>query len=109
VFECSCQELTEDPYTMKNPSAVALGSMTSPAKAAAARENGKKGGRPPLDIAARIANMDARMLAAVQRRFGQECVLSRQYVNKLGQTVSVWWHPSDATRKAMRESGLDLD
>lgn len=30
----------------KNPAAVALGKMTSEAKAAAARENGKKGGRP---------------------------------------------------------------
>jgi hypothetical protein len=32
----------------KNPAAVALGSMTSPAKAEAARENGRRwGGRPP--------------------------------------------------------------
>lgn len=30
----------------KNPAAVALGSMTSPAKAKAARKNGKLGGRP---------------------------------------------------------------
>ena len=30
----------------KNPAAVALGKMKSPKKAAAARENGKKGGRP---------------------------------------------------------------
>jgi hypothetical protein len=30
----------------KNPAAVALGSMTSPAKARAARKNGKLGGRP---------------------------------------------------------------
>jgi hypothetical protein len=30
----------------KNPAAVALGSMRSEKKAAAARENGKKGGRP---------------------------------------------------------------
>lgn len=30
----------------KNPAAVALGSMKSDKKAAAARENGKKGGRP---------------------------------------------------------------
>ena len=30
---------------MKNPAAVALGSMTSKKKATAARKNGKKGGR----------------------------------------------------------------
>lgn len=30
----------------KNPAAVALGSIKSEKKAAAARENGKKGGRP---------------------------------------------------------------
>ena len=30
----------------KNPHAVALGKMTSPAKAAAAVKNGEKGGRP---------------------------------------------------------------
>jgi hypothetical protein len=30
----------------KNPAAVALGRMTSPAKAAAVRINGRKGGRP---------------------------------------------------------------
>lgn len=30
----------------KNPAAVALGSVKSEKKAAAARENGKKGGRP---------------------------------------------------------------
>lgn len=30
----------------KNPHAVALGKMTSGAKASAAQENGKKGGRP---------------------------------------------------------------
>lgn len=37
----------------KNPAAVALGKIKSDKKAAAARENGKKGGRPrkvkPLD------------------------------------------------------------
>ena len=32
--------------TKKNPHAVALGRRTSEKKAAAARENGKKGGRP---------------------------------------------------------------
>jgi hypothetical protein len=31
---------------MKNPAAVALGSIRTPQKAAASRENGKKGGRP---------------------------------------------------------------
>jgi hypothetical protein len=30
----------------KNPAAVALGSISTPEKAAAARKNGKKGGRP---------------------------------------------------------------
>ena len=30
----------------KNPHAVALGKMSSPAKAAAAQKNGEKGGRP---------------------------------------------------------------
>lgn len=30
----------------KNPHAVALGEMSSPAKAAAAQKNGEKGGRP---------------------------------------------------------------
>jgi hypothetical protein len=35
------------PSPRKNPHASALGSISTPAKAAAARENGKKGGRPP--------------------------------------------------------------
>ena len=36
---------TKDDY-VKNPAAVALGSIKSERKAAAARENGKLGGRP---------------------------------------------------------------
>lgn len=35
------------PRRRKNPAAVALGRMTSPAKAEAARANGALGGRPP--------------------------------------------------------------
>lgn len=38
--------MTTNATTPKNPAAVALGCMKSPAKAAAARANGKKGGRP---------------------------------------------------------------
>jgi len=33
---------------LKNPAAVALGSIRSNKKAAASRENGKRGGRPPI-------------------------------------------------------------
>lgn len=37
----------------KNPAAVALGSIRSPKKALASRENGKKGGRPKMDAEAK--------------------------------------------------------
>lgn len=40
------QEAMVDPREEKNPAAVALGSMKSKKKAAASKENGKKGGRP---------------------------------------------------------------
>ena len=39
-------KLTNNMETPKNPAAVALGSMKSDKKTAAARKNGKKGGRP---------------------------------------------------------------
>ncbi len=35
---------------MKNPNAVALGSIKTKKKAKASRENGKKGGRPKITI-----------------------------------------------------------
>lgn len=39
-------ESLEEMFPTKNPAAVALGSIKSKKKAAASRENGKKGGRP---------------------------------------------------------------
>ena len=62
-----------------------------------------------IDFAALNANLDARLLAAVQRRFDSRVTLARQYVNRLGQTVSVWAHPSPAVQIAMRESGLEVE
>lgn len=60
-FDCLCQSehccaFTEncdgcdDHYVEKNPAAVTLGSIKSEKKAAASRENGKKGGRPKKDL-----------------------------------------------------------
>jgi hypothetical protein len=60
-----------------------------------------------IDFAALNANLDARLLAAVQRRFGADVTLANQYVNRLGQTVSVWTHPSAVIRSAMHEAGLE--
>ena len=45
VYTGGMMTTTKDDY-VKNPAAVALGSIKSERKAAAARENGKLGGRP---------------------------------------------------------------
>ena len=43
---CNRYGTTGETLANKNPHAVALGQMTSPAKKAAAQANGEKGGRP---------------------------------------------------------------
>lgn len=56
----------------KNPAAVALGRISTPKKAQAARENGKKGGRPAifretLAAIAYSANMSADEMRAMAK------------------------------------------
>jgi hypothetical protein len=46
VFNETVQQYAIPVCTLKNPAAVALGSIKSEKKTVAARENGKKGGRP---------------------------------------------------------------
>jgi hypothetical protein len=55
----------------KNPHAVALGSITTPAKARAARANGKLGGRPPGSSGARGGST----LYALARLVAVQCVI----------------------------------
>ena len=45
---CEGGEHCDDHYVIKNPAAVALGSIKSEKKSISSKENGKKGGRPRL-------------------------------------------------------------
>lgn len=60
---------------MKNPAAVALGSIKSEKKARAARENGRAGGRPTLrSIIDRVNNSDTPLDLQV-RQYGRSYIL----------------------------------